>query len=140
MNSRVRFSPVLFLASAYLAGLMGCAQEEQAAPAASLAPVLGVPVRLLDVTENVEATGQLIAKFEAAMASQVNGQVTSKVTTVTIADVETPIVTAAATLEVALDASGNGVISSGDLSVNASDICDAAPSVTLSACILVTGA
>lgn len=77
MNSRVRFSPVLFLASAYLAGLMGCAQEEQAAPAASLAPVLGVPVRLLDVTENVEATGQLIAKFEAAVASQVNGQVTS---------------------------------------------------------------
>lgn len=40
-------------------------------------PVLVIPAVARDVTDRVEATGQLLAKFEATIASQVSGQVTA---------------------------------------------------------------
>ena len=56
---------------------LGCAREEQEVFSEGAPPVLVVPVELRDVTDHVEATGQLIAKFEATIAAQVNGQVTA---------------------------------------------------------------
>lgn len=56
---------------------LGCAGEKENSPSSGAPPVLVVLSQLRDVTEQVEATGQLIAKFEATIASQVSGQVTA---------------------------------------------------------------
>jgi RND family efflux transporter MFP subunit len=56
----------------------GCRQEEPAqAPAVTAPPVLVVSVEPRSVTDRIEATGQLVAKAEATVATQVEGQVTA---------------------------------------------------------------
>jgi len=57
--------------------LSACAPEDEVPQAAEAPPVLVEPVLLRDVTEEIQTTGQLIAKFEATIASQVSGQVTA---------------------------------------------------------------
>ena len=57
--------------------LSGCAPKDEVPMAAEPPPVLIAPVQLQDVTEEIQTTGQLIAKFEATIASQVSGQVTA---------------------------------------------------------------
>ncbi|MDG2051122.1 MAG: efflux RND transporter periplasmic adaptor subunit [Myxococcota bacterium] len=57
---------------------LGCESSETSAPDVSEAPrVVVESVRLLDVIDQVEATGQLVAEAEAVVASQVSGQVTA---------------------------------------------------------------
>ena len=58
--------------------LFACAAEETSAPLATEAPrVMVEPVRLMDLMDRVEATGQLVAEAEAVVASQVSGEVTA---------------------------------------------------------------
>ena len=53
----------------------GCA-EEAPAPEIALPPVMVQKVSLQDVRDRIEATGQLLARSEAAVAAQVAGQIT----------------------------------------------------------------
>lgn len=62
-------------ASLVLAALAGCGREEAAAPAAA-PPVLVERVEGMRVEDRLEATGQLVARSQAAVAAQVAGQVT----------------------------------------------------------------
>ena len=66
----------LILASVAVA-LSACAPKDEKPMTAEPPPVLIAPVVLRDVTEEIQTTGQLIAKFEATIASQVSGQVTA---------------------------------------------------------------
>ncbi len=55
---------------------LGCTREEPKS-AIQAPPVMVVPVQLEDVSDRIEATGQLLARSEATVAAQVAGQVTS---------------------------------------------------------------
>ena len=58
--------------------LQACRAEESAPPPADglLSPVMVVPSERRDVIDRIRATGQLMAKAEATIAAQVDGQVT----------------------------------------------------------------
>ncbi len=86
MNSTERYTKASLLSAARSASmalclgaaLTACGGDEVAAPAADVAPrVMVEPVRVSDVVDRIEATGQLVAKAEATIASQVAGEVTS---------------------------------------------------------------
>lgn len=68
------------LLAACLAGVaafgLACTQEERTS-AVQAPPVMVVPVEIRDVLDRIEATGQLLARSEASVAAQVDGQVTS---------------------------------------------------------------
>jgi membrane fusion protein (multidrug efflux system) len=58
--------------------LGACAPDDEVAPPAVMAPpVMVVNVEVRDVSDRIQATGQLIAKASATIAAQVNGQVTT---------------------------------------------------------------
>jgi len=59
-----------------LAGLTGCGQEK-AVPPAALPPVMVSLVEGHRIEDRLEATGQLLARSQAAVAAQVGGQVTA---------------------------------------------------------------
>lgn len=69
--------PTLGLAAA-LAGLAlaGCG-EETATPPVAAPPVMVAPVQAHRIEDRIEATGQLLARSQAAVAAQVAGQVTA---------------------------------------------------------------
>lgn len=76
--SKTNSSLTASLALALVVALMGCSGEQASAPAAAAAPpVMLEPVRVMDVVDRIEATGQVVAKAEATIASQVAGEVTS---------------------------------------------------------------
>ena len=78
MNRSVFLHPWSFLILASVTvSLSACAPKDEVPIAVEPPPVLVSPVLLRDVTEEIQTTGQLIAKFEATIASQVSGQVTS---------------------------------------------------------------
>ena len=55
-----------------------CESADSSPPIVSEAPrVVVESVRLLDVVDRVEATGELVAEAEAVVAAQVSGQVTA---------------------------------------------------------------
>jgi len=55
-----------------------CAPDEEvSAPAVTAPPVMVVNAEARDVSDRIQATGQLIAKARATVAAQVNGQVTA---------------------------------------------------------------
>lgn len=56
--------------------LPGCGAEEQPKKVVQAPPVLVAPVEVRRVVDAIEATGQLVAKAEATIAAQVEGQVT----------------------------------------------------------------
>jgi membrane fusion protein (multidrug efflux system) len=58
-----------------LAGLAGCGGEPATAPV-SAKPVLVGPVEAHRIEDRIEATGQLLARSQAAVAAQVGGQIT----------------------------------------------------------------
>jgi membrane fusion protein (multidrug efflux system) len=61
-----------------LLAAVACAPEEEvAAPLVTAPPVMVVNVEARDVSDRIQATGQLIAKARATIAAQVNGQVTA---------------------------------------------------------------
>jgi membrane fusion protein (multidrug efflux system) len=72
MRSRV----IALVLTSALAGLAGCG-EEDAAPVAAPPPVMVVRVEGHRIEDRLEATGQLIAVSQAAVAAQVGGQVTA---------------------------------------------------------------
>lgn len=59
-----------------LAGLPAC-RDEGAAPASGAPPVAVAPVEAHDLVDQIEATGELVAKAEATVAAQVAGPITS---------------------------------------------------------------
>jgi membrane fusion protein (multidrug efflux system) len=63
------------LAPALLLGLAACGDETASAPV-SAPPVLVAPVEARRIEDRVQATGQLLARSQAAVAAQVGGQVT----------------------------------------------------------------
>jgi len=64
--------PILVLALSFLPG---CAADEK--PDVDMAkPVVAVPVTVADIEDRIEATGQLLAKDEAEIASEVAGPIT----------------------------------------------------------------
>jgi membrane fusion protein (multidrug efflux system) len=68
----------LTLAAALGLAASGCAQEEAAPPPVVTAPPVMVErVRVVDVVDRVQATGQLTAKADTTVAAQVPGQVTA---------------------------------------------------------------
>ena len=83
MNSRFRrttpqslkaWPAIALLATSWL----GCESADSSPPIVSEAPrVVVESVRLLDVVDRVEATGELVAEAEAVVAAQVSGQVTA---------------------------------------------------------------
>lgn len=56
--------------------LAGACSERSAPPEAMAPPVMVVPAETRDLVERIEATGQLLAQAEAAVAAQVGGEVT----------------------------------------------------------------
>ncbi len=73
-RSRLRFAALL---SVGVAVVVGCGEEKVTAPLLSAAPVMAAPVEGWDVVDRVEATGELVAKDSATIASQVGGEVTA---------------------------------------------------------------
>ena len=63
------------IASWLASAMLGCGSGEERV-VASAPPVMVVPVATVDITDRIEATGQLLAKADAHVAAQVNGQVT----------------------------------------------------------------
>ncbi|HTY18706.1 MAG TPA: efflux RND transporter periplasmic adaptor subunit [Myxococcota bacterium] len=63
------------LAAALLAAALGCGRDKGAVAIAA-PPVMVVPVESQRIEDHIEATGQLLARAEAQVASQVQGQVT----------------------------------------------------------------
>ena len=59
-----------------MACLLACAPKEEKPVISEPPPVLVSPVVSMDVTEEIQTTGQLVAKFESTIASQVSGQIT----------------------------------------------------------------
>ena len=76
MTRRISCIPLLFAAA--LVGWIapGCG-EEKSETTIAVQPVMAVPVEIRNVADQIEATGQLLAKAEARVAAQVSGQVTS---------------------------------------------------------------
>ncbi len=85
MARRSRRSRVRALRRAWLvwmlapcgAALVGCGPQEAPPPLLAAAPVMIAAVEGWDVVDRVEATGELVAKDAATIASQVGGEVTS---------------------------------------------------------------
>jgi membrane fusion protein (multidrug efflux system) len=69
-----RFAPRALAATALLLAL-ACGRDKAAAPIAA-PPVMVAPVEAQRVEDRIQATGQLLARDEAQVASQVQGQVT----------------------------------------------------------------
>ena len=65
-----------FLAATLLGTLAAGCGEDKAEVAITATPVLVTPVVMQDVSDRIEATGQLLAKAQATVAAQVGGQVT----------------------------------------------------------------
>lgn len=64
-------------AAVLLAALTGCREEVDPPPLITAAPVSIVRVAAEHIVDRIEATGQLIAKSEASIATQVGGEITS---------------------------------------------------------------
>ena len=56
--------------------LMACAPEDERPAIMEPPPVFVSPVLSMDITEEIQTTGELVAKFQSTIASQVSGQVT----------------------------------------------------------------
>lgn len=56
--------------------LVACAPEDERPAVAEPPPVFVSPVVSMDITEEIRTTGELVAKFQSTIASQVSGQVT----------------------------------------------------------------
>ena len=67
--------PPLAAVAAVLLLAAGCA-EDSAAPPVVAPPVMVAPVRSERIEDRIEATGQLLARSQAAVAAQVAGQIT----------------------------------------------------------------
>lgn len=74
MTFRNRLVPALVLV-AFAAGLTACGQEA-AAPIDLARPVVVAPVEVTDLADNIEATGQLMAREQAVIASETQGRIT----------------------------------------------------------------
>lgn len=77
MRDRVGARARAVLGALGAAWLIGCGGDEAAREVVQAPPVMVVPVELRDVVDRIQATGQLVAKAEATIAAQVNGQVTA---------------------------------------------------------------
>ena len=73
---RIGTPALLLLALALVPFASGCGEEAEIA-AVTAPPVMAASVDVRDVVDRIEATGQLLAKSQASVAAQVDGQVTS---------------------------------------------------------------
>jgi RND family efflux transporter MFP subunit len=71
----MKLHPVVVAVGLALAGLAGCGGDQAAAPVA-VPPVMVQRVEGVRIEDRLEATGQLVAPSQAAVAAQVAGQVT----------------------------------------------------------------